>query len=128
MYYYVGQKVSHQEYGNGVVNEINNNCIRQIIVLFDSGRERPFTLDGKTSTLGEFPSLSQQPHIPLKLEEIVNFEKGELVWVKDFYQNEWVVRYYSHQKERKYYCFLNQKKNGAKHGWEEIRKFSDIPF
>ena len=99
MYYYVEQKVSHQEYGNGVVKEIDNNSIRQIIVLFDSGIEQCFTLDGKTSTLGEFPSLSQQPHVPLELKEQVVFEKGELVWVKN--HDCWNVRFFFPSK-RKY--------------------------
>ena len=130
MYYYVGQKVSHQAYGNGKVAKIYEGGIQiyPVIVDFESRDSFSFTIDGKHEIEDKFPSLSQQPHVPLELKEIITFEKGELVWVKVKGNPDWDARYYSHQDERQYMCFDYQKQEGSASGWHEIRKFSDIPF
>ena len=74
-YYYVGQNVSHQAYGNGEVVEIITGKTFPVIVKFEK-LEVTFTYDGKISREDEFPSLSQQLHVPLKLEEIVTFNEA----------------------------------------------------
>ena len=91
MYYFVGQKASHQGLGDGEVINIIDKAKFPVRCSFN-GKEEDFTECGRYYENDKFPSLSQQPHVPLELKEIINFEKGELVWVKDINQNEWVAR------------------------------------
>ena len=127
MYYYVGQKVSHQGLGDGEVININDKKHYQVRCSFN-GKEVSFTKCGRFMDGDKFPSLSQQPHVPLELKEIVTFESGELVWVKDEDDKNWQARYFSNSIGCKHYAFLSQGKSGEIVRWDEIRKFSDIPF
>lgn len=123
-YYYVGQKVSHQAFGDGEVKTLSNgNAYYPITVEFQN-HTKTFTLDGK-SYENELPSLSQKPHVPLELKEIVTFEKGELVWVKSVI---WQARYYSHFDGEQHCYFINQQSTGSFNKTDEIRKFSDNPL
>jgi len=123
-YYFVGQKVSHQAFGDGEVKTKNNgNAYYPITVEFQN-HTKTFTIDGKIYE-GEFPSLSQKPHAPLELEEIVTFEKGELVWMKII---TWVVRHYSHFDGENHYIFRDQLNHGSTAIADNVRKFSDNPL
>ena len=126
-YYYVGQKVSHQDYGDGIVTKIDLTSVCPVVISFNNNELRSFTLDGKYTSTSLFPSLSQNPHVPLELKEIITFEKGELVWVKSRV-NTWVVRYYSHLDGIYHMIFNNQKKEGYTSAVTEVRKFNDCPL
>jgi hypothetical protein len=125
-YYYVGQKVSHQAFGDGVVTSISEliEVTTPVIVKFGENY-KSFTIDGRYKK-EEFPSLSQKPHVPLELEEVVTFEKGELVWVRN--GDIWDARYYSHFNGKNHYYFSNQRKEGNDYTVTEVRKFSDNPL
>jgi len=122
-YYYVGQKVSCQGFGDGIVIELRQHSTYPVVVQFE-GLQRVFTEDGRYETT-QLPSLSQKPHIPLELEEVVSFEKGVLVWVKI---QVWEVRYYSHYDGKQHRYFNNQLKDGYTNPTQEVRKFSDNPL
>lgn len=123
-YYYVGQKVSHQAFGDGVVVDTESgNSYYPIKVEFND-YIKSFTVDGR-GYRNELPTLSQKPHVPLELKEIVTFEKGELVWVKSVI---WQARYYSHFDGEQHYYFINQQGTGSFNKTDEIRKFSDNPL
>jgi hypothetical protein len=123
-YYYVGQKVSHQAFGDGVVRSINLGSVCPIIVDFGDFA-MSFTTDGCLN-IGEYPTLSQKPHVHLELEEIVSFEKGELVWVRCGIV--WDARYYSHFDGVNHFYFSSQQKNGNTFTTKEVKKFADNPL
>jgi len=125
-YYYVGQKVSHQSFGDGVVTSITHNMKGYPIFVHFKESCKSFTIDGRYNIIDEFSSLSQKPHVPLELEEVVTFEKGELVWVK--IQTTWQARYFSHQDNEKYYYYVNQQQSGETNYSKEIRNFTDNPL
>lgn len=122
-YYYVGQKVSHQAFGDGEVINLYEDSVYPISVRFGDD-ERLFTADGRHE-FAQHPSLSQRPHVPLELKEIVTFEKGDLVWVKSVI---WQARYYSHFDGEQHCYFINQQSTGSFNKTDEIRKFSDNPL
>ncbi len=126
-YYYVGQKVSHQAFGDGEVIKIDDILESPIFVKFSSGVIR-FYKDGKYLDSDEFPSLSQQPHVPLKLKLKETFKKHERVWVKGIVNQTWQCCYYCRQSGEKHYVFFGQETSGGTWDVLEIRKFSDIPF
>ena len=79
-YWYVGQKVSDQRYGDGIVVAIDFNGLYPIKVNF-SGYSQTYTLEGKFNSEDTFSILSQNPHVPLKYNNINKlFKKGEVVW------------------------------------------------
>lgn len=124
-YYYVGQKVSHQSWGNGEIIALESTQKKYPIVVDFGDNHKFFTTDGRYNET-ELPSLSQKPHVPLELEEVVSFEKEELVWYKN--GDNWIVRYYSHKDGDYHIIFDNQKKNGKTYPVKEVRKFSDNPL
>jgi len=127
-YFSLGQKVSHQSFGNGIVTEISKYlCSYPVQVMFD-GFEKSFTFDGKYQTEDQFPSLSQSEHIPIILKKVVSFNPEELVWVKSYKSNIWNIRYYAYYDREFDYFFLNQEKSGAVDKAFEIRKFNDNPL
>lgn len=126
-YYYVGQKVSHQAFGDGVVNSVKGTLKDYPIIVDFENSCKTFTVDGRYKT-DELPSLSQKPHVPLELEEVVSFEKGELVWIRCGINAIWNVRFYSHYENGKHKYFDNQIKEGLTSVAEFIRKFSDNPL
>lgn len=125
-FYYVGQKVSHQGFGNGVISLIDSNECFPIMVEFKL-HNKSFTIDGRLNK-NELPSLSQKPHVPLELEEVISFERGELVWVKFLGDSTWKARYYAEYIEGKHLVFDGQNKSGYKVMPNIIRKFSDNPL
>lgn len=79
-YWYVGQKVSDQRIGEGIVVDIEFIGLYPIKVDF-SDYFQTYTLDGKSDIDNKFSSLSQNPHVPLEYKKINKiFKKGEVVW------------------------------------------------
>lgn len=79
-YWYVGQKVSDQRFGNGNIININTSALCPISVDFGSHKEH-YYIDGKYRDGDTFPSLSPHPHIPIKYNKI--FKKGDVVKYKN---------------------------------------------
>lgn len=78
-YWYVGQKVSDQRFGNGEIVRIDTTASCPILVDFNGCREA-YYIDGKY-TESTLPCLSQNPHVPLEYNNINKiFKKGEVVW------------------------------------------------
>ena len=69
-YWYVGQKVSDQRFGNGVIIKIGFNREYAIEVIFENGSGSTYTKEGKISVNDAFSSLSQNPHKPLEYTKI----------------------------------------------------------
>jgi len=125
-YFKVGQTVWSKTYGKGVVESDNHSLTYPICVKF-IGTFGIFTNKGEINrTL--VPDLFQnepeyKPNIP-----IIEFEKGELVWVSDN-EKVWNARFYSYLNvDGKHFCFTNQIKEGASKYWKYIRKFNDNPL
>ena len=129
-YFKVGQTVWDLRFGEGVVTgDESLNVYYPIIVRFGFGyAEQSYTADGKHITGCLYISLFQTAPIITPNVPIVEFEQGELVWVKRDNDYEWCARYFSHQEEEYYFCFCAQKKGGSRHPWKNISKLNDIQF
>lgn len=77
-YWYVGQKVSDQRFGNGEIVRIDTTAFCPILVDFNGCREA-YYIDGKY-TESTLPCLSQNPHVPLEYKKV--FKKGDVVLYK----------------------------------------------
>lgn len=124
-YFKVGQKVWDVRFGKGVVDRIEINIDYPIRVKFKNV-QHGYKNNGFWGEIDNFPSLFQTAPIITPNVPIIEFEKGELVWVKD--DDEWKVRVFSHQENCECLCFDFQNRDGNTCTWEQIRKFNDIPF
>ena len=128
-YFYVGQTVYTVEYGKGKVISINNDLEFSVKVEFNSLKES-YTFDGRlTSALNI--SLFQQPITLPTNKPIITLKKGDLVWVKDYEENKWECRYFSHFADfsrTKIACFDDQQKYGDVYVWRFWSEFENIPF
>ena len=129
-FFKVGDKVTCIVKGSGVVEEIVDNLTYPIIVRFcnSSFFKESYTYDGRFLNTGNITLL--QGHVNLdeiipKNKPIVNFTKGELVWVSDD-GTEWVTGYFWYKTED---LFGTKGTNytGISH-WKHCRKFDDLPF
>ena len=128
-YFKLGQKVWDMRFGSGIVVGISDPFGFRISVDFEDGKSERYTEDGRFYNNDKNPSLFQTAPIITPNVPIIEFEKGELVWVKGPYNIEtWQARYFSHEKEGQYYCFILQQKEGETSKWEQIRKFNDNPL
>lgn len=136
MYFKVGQKVSHQSFGNGVIIDITPNDDYSLKVEFEEYDDTWFTIDGKESVGDPHPSLSQEPHAPLVYKEICEFEDGEWVWCKDNFDVNWSLRKFAYKKNNTYYCYKFQNFNGDCSligtptdvvQFDEVKKFNQNP-
>lgn len=89
-YWYVGQKVSDQRFGNGEIVAINVHKDYYPIVVDFGICKQHYYIDGKYVIHDAFPSLSLNPHVPLEYNKI--FKKGDIVWY--LYQNIWYLGIY----------------------------------
>lgn len=44
-------------------------------------------------------------------------KKGQLVYVKEYEDDAWNIRFFSHKENDCYYCFRGQRKSGKTHLW-----------
>lgn len=128
-YFRVGQTVYDVRFGKGVVTNIVNNIHEEypIEVLFNKVDKKDYTHDGKFTVSDDFPSLFQNPIVTIPNERIVEFESGELVWVRTW-DGWWEVAFYSHFEKGQHHCFDYQKKSGTTQEWKIVRKFEDNPL
>lgn len=124
-YFEIGQKVWDVRFGEGVVISVEYSPDYPIEVKFESGYQR-YTNDGIWRRGDSYPSLFQTAPIITPNVPIVEFEKGELVWVR--HTDDWYVRFFSHSENGKNYCFYVQKNEGDVFCWSETRKFTDNPL
>lgn len=97
-YWYVGQKVSDQRYGNGEIISINEKDSYPIKVKFIDYTITCYTKSGK-SIIGDFyPALSPHPHVPIKYNK--TFKKGDVVKYKS--GNAWYLGIYDGFIENKH--------------------------
>ena len=89
-YWYVGQKVSDQRYGNGEIISIDKKDSYPIKVKFIDYTITCYTKSGKFIIGDFYPVLSPHPHVPIKYKTI--FKKGDLVKYK--YQGNWYIGIY----------------------------------
>lgn len=108
-YWYVGQKVSDQRFGNENIININTSALCPILVDFGSHKEH-YYIDGKYRDGDAFPSLSQNPHVSLKYKKI--FKKGDVVWC--FLNGElWYLGVYDSLEEGNHKVSQGYTNNGA---------------
>jgi len=125
-YFEVGQKVWDFRYGDGMVSGDDIlDGVHPIRVRFESHEQR-YTTDGKHSLVSSYITLFQTAPIITPNVPIIEFEQGELVLVRDW--GEWLVRYYSHFKNDKHWCFTNQLTKGFTTPWKEIVKITNNPL
>ena len=132
-YFRVGQTVYDAAFGKGVVLKTEGiNDVYPIEVCFDEilNDKKYYTHVGKYTVDARYPSLYQNPIVTMSNEPIVEFERGELVWVRDRnIDNIWDVRYYSHYENGVHHYFINQYKcHSSTVPTVEIRKFNDNPL
>lgn len=138
MYFKIGQKVSHQAYGNGVVEEFIESDTYPLRVRFKDFDNDivTFMIDGKESIDDPHSSLSQEPHVPLVYKEISEFEDGEWVWCKQDFDVNWHLRKFAYKKNNTYYCYKFQDFNGDCSligtptdviQFDEVKKFNQNP-
>lgn len=94
-YWYVGQQVSDQRYGNGEIIDITDDKFYPITVKFVNGFSSNYTICGKKFTENFFPSLSPKPHVPIKYNKV--FKKGDVVKYKR--GNAWYLGIYERIEE-----------------------------
>ncbi len=131
-YFKEGQIVYDVRFGRGVVCDDNlspyNNEPRVLVNFGD--HKVVYLFDGRLSSTDKYSILSHEPWPQTILKPIVEFEEGELVWVKwNNSYTTWEVRYYSHTDNKGvHYCYIDQKKDGSATPWKYCRKFEDNPL
>lgn len=117
-----GDKVYDHLYGWGEVNEasIRDNFLS---VEFENGVERFYSIDG--CTLDAKPTLSFTEYTlegfsQERPEELP--EKWQLVYVRDgdYDDDAWHMRYFSHKAGDYYWCYTDQRQDGATALWGEL--------
>jgi len=99
-YWYIGQQVSDQRYGNGIIINIKSDNVYPIIVKFENFAYLiSYTKEGKLSRdYDNYPSLSPYPHVPIKYNKV--FKKGDVVKYKR--GNAWYLGIYDRFIENKH--------------------------
>ena len=128
-YWYIGQKVSDQRFGDGIVVDINYIGSYPIKVEF-SGYSQTYTLDGKFNNENTFSILSQNLHVPLEYKPIHKlFNKGEVVWYSPS-GGLWYLGIYDSLEERLHkvnLVYLDEKSADFEYFTdEEIKKFIEL--
>lgn len=97
-YWYVGQKVSDQRYGDGEIVNINGEVLYPITVKFINNVKISYTIEGKDLHSNLFSSLSPHSHVPIKYNKV--FKKGAVVKYKK--GNTWYLGIYDRFIENKH--------------------------
>lgn len=123
----VGQRVECLLYGWGTVMNIqeDENIPYPIKVKLDSSGYEYYNKDGIYITKQR---ITLSPYGWEVKEKEPEFKEGELVWVKQYENDTWHCRYYSHKDGVNHHCFINQEKKGSTYSTTYIKKFDDIPF
>ena len=121
VYFKEGQTTWDIRFGYGKVSNIIDN---EVFVKFGDRLVR-YTTDGRFSKDENVSLLQVEPNIQRNVP-IVSFEQGELVLVVEGTQL--LMRYYSHYKEGKHFCFESQKKDGRAIIWLKVIKYADNPL
>lgn len=124
-YFKVGMKVWDVSFGEGKVVQIHDDNLYPIRVEFAKKIAR-YTYDGKYLTNVTNTSLYQTEPILTPNVPINEFEQDELVLVRDL--GEWLLRYFSHFEDGKYWCYSNQRTEGNVNAWNQISKLTDNPL
>jgi hypothetical protein len=87
--------------------------------VFEDGEDKTFTLDGKLLKHAKFISLSHtKPEISITIMTNIKLPKqGDLVYVRMFKNDEWLMRYFSHYNNGMYCCYNDQRKSGPTTAW-----------
>jgi hypothetical protein len=131
-YFYVGQTVFDVSCGRGTVIKITDSEDYPIVVEFEDDfyMDITYTFDGRQIS-GKSVNLFQQPiNLPTN-KPIIRIKKGDLVWVKDYEENQWECRYFSHFTDfsrTKVACFTDQRPEGDLKEWLYYSEFENIPF
>ena len=121
IYFRENMNVWDIRFGYGNVDVANDN---EVFVNF-AGRTVRYTTDGRFLSSENVSLLQVEPNIQRNVP-IVSFEQGELVLVVEGTQL--LMRYYSHYKEGKHFCFESQKKDGRAIIWLKVIKYADNPL
>lgn len=98
-YWYIGQKVSDQRYGDGIIISTTAPLPYIIGVDFETSQTRHYyTEEGKSTSYDPFSCLSPYPHVPIKYNKI--FKKGDLVKYK--FEGIWYIGIYDRFIENKH--------------------------
>ena len=97
----VGDWICTAQFGWVQINTINSSFIHPISVVLD-GYEETYTLDGYHNKDDKFPSAYVEPP-----EEWNAFRKDDKVLVGDDKGDLWARRYFSHEKDGKYFCYVD---------------------
>lgn len=132
-YFKIGQKVYDVRFGEGTVTQIVEGDTYSIKTTFPGCGSLTYTDEGYYSSEDRFPSISQKPWPPAVLEELQNeFEDGEHVWVRDYNDESWVLRFYAKpDRAHRHYCYPEQKQTGNHDGlvwWNQCVKFDAMPM
>lgn len=129
-FFKVGDKVTCIVKGHGIVEEIVKDATYPVIVGFPNGffTRESYTLNGRYLDRANITLL--QGHIDLntiipKNKPIVNFTKGELVWVSDNKQD-WFASYFCYKTENLF--GIKTDANSSISHWNYCRKFNDTPY
>lgn len=114
----VGDKVFDIRYGWGTVYK---TLASHIVVSFDFDMVSYDLYGIKWNE--KIPSLSFTEYDLIKgglsQERPIEIPKqGQLVYVKDYEEHFWEMRYFSHYKDNMFHCFLNQKKGNNTNPWK----------
>lgn len=92
-YWYVGQQVSDQRYGNGEIIDIFDKGFKglyPIVVRFINNVIRAYSICGKYDIEDLYSVLSPNPHVSIKYNKV--FKKGDVVKYKR--ENAWYLGIY----------------------------------
>ena len=92
----------------GVVTNVDFHPHYPIEAKFNNNKVLSFTIDGR-SIIETPPVLSHTPYTLNGFTQNSVIEKDTLVWVKQHKDYIWQQQFYSHFKDGKHYCFVNQK-------------------
>lgn len=122
MKFKIGQEVECLIHGKGTVKEIRDERCHPITVYFKPGHADYYTKTGQHYSDGRIMLTPGTWEIKEVLPE-PEFEKGQAVWVRDDENEEWKLRYYSHNKNEKHFVFYEQKKKGGIIDYNFIKAF-----
>ena len=124
VYFYVGQTVYSVDFGKGKVISDNHSESYPIRVLFEK-RSESYTFDGRIHKRAPIYLFQQPINLPTN-KPIIRIKKGDLVWVRDYEENQWECRYFSHFSDfsrTKAVCFTDQRPEGDLKEWLYYSEF-----
>jgi len=101
-----GDKMYHVLYGWVIVKEINDR--HKFVIIITKDDEFVKILIYEANTMLSFTEYTLKD---FSNERPCLIEKDQLVYVRDFEDGEWKMRYFSHYENDTYYCFDDQKKS-----------------